>query len=412
MKEKLSRLTLSFALAIALYAAFLPSASADDVAESLHVAVDGTGAYLFSISGEISEGDEYISADNILYRIATVQNGNAIAEKIGEETMPDVSWLDVGQAQPVFAQESAVPAASAKADDSRKLIAMYSRTATKATFPPTERRAQRAGRHIRRAREFRDALQQQGIDVILDESTHLPHDSGAYRRSRQTAERLLQKRPDAIIDVHRDGIPDQSEYACSIDGENVSRVRLLVGRGNQNSSVNREFAKQMKAVADKQYPGLVKDIFIGKGTYNQDLAPHAILLEFGTHTISKERVLNSAEMMAKVVSNTLYGPQTGSASAEKSEKGASGTQKPAAKDDAGVSGGVHLPDCGRRGGRADLRVCADRQRQSHGEKLGERQRNDRRPVGQKAEGQKRITNGFTARHGGFSACRAFFYANA
>lgn len=81
MKEKLSRLALSFTLAIALYAAFLPTASADDVAESLHVAVDGTGAYLFSISGEISEGDEYISADNILYRIATVQNGNAIAEK-------------------------------------------------------------------------------------------------------------------------------------------------------------------------------------------------------------------------------------------------------------------------------------------------------------------------------------------
>ena len=48
MKEKLSRLALSFALAIALYAAFLPTASADDVAASLHVAVDGTGADLFS----------------------------------------------------------------------------------------------------------------------------------------------------------------------------------------------------------------------------------------------------------------------------------------------------------------------------------------------------------------------------
>lgn len=413
MKEKLSRLALSFALAIALYAAFLPTASADDVAESLRVAVDGTGAYLFSISGEISEGDEYISADNILYRIATVQNGNAIAEKIGEEAMPDVSWLDVGQAQPVFAQESAVLAASAKADDSRKLIAMYV-THSDESYVPSDgtQSVNGQGGIYDVAREFRDALQQQGIDVILDESTHLPHDSGAYRRSRQTAERLLQKRPDAIIDVHRDGIPDQSEYACSIDGENVSRVRLLVGRGNQNSSVNREFAKQMKAVADKQYPGLVKDIFIGKGTYNQDLAPHAILLEFGTHTISKERVLNSADMMAKVVSNTLYGPQTGSASAEKSEKGASGAET-------GREGRRwrfrrrHLPDCGRRGRRADLRVCADRQRQSHGRKArAKRQRNDRRPVGQKAEGQKRITNGFTARHGGFSACRAFFYANA
>lgn len=109
MKEKLSRFALSLMLALALYAAFLPTASADDLTESLHVAVDGTGAYLFSISGEISEGDEYISADNILYRIASVQNGNAIAEKIGEEAMPDVSWLEVGEAQPVFASEIAVP---------------------------------------------------------------------------------------------------------------------------------------------------------------------------------------------------------------------------------------------------------------------------------------------------------------
>ena len=185
MKEKLSRLALSFALAIALYAAFLPSASANDVAESLHVAVDGTGAYLFSISGEISEGDEYISADNILYRIATVQNGNAIAEKIGEEAMPDVSWLDVGQAQPVFAQESAVPAASAKADDSRKLIAMYV-THSDESYVPSDgtQSVNGQGGIYDVAREFRDALQQQGIDVILDESTHLPHDSGAYRRSR------------------------------------------------------------------------------------------------------------------------------------------------------------------------------------------------------------------------------------
>lgn len=167
------------------------------------------------------------------------------------------------------------------------------------------------------ARQFRDELQMQGIDVILDESTHLPHDSGAYRRSRQTAERLLQKRPDAIIDIHRDGIPDKNEYACTIKGDPASQVRLLVGRSNQNSEVNREFAKQIKAVADKQYPGLIKDIFIGKGNYNQDLSPNAILFEFGTHTLSKDRVLESTKHMAHVVNTALYGANTGSAKAEK-----------------------------------------------------------------------------------------------
>lgn len=339
MKDKFTRFLLSFFLALALYCACAVNASADDQvdAEALHVAVDGSGAYLFSIHGVLSEGDEYIAGDNVLYRIATVNSGNAIAEKIGEEPMPDVSWLDVGEAQAVFASDKTTQAVSAKANADKRLIALYVTHSDESYIPSDGSQSINGqGGIYDVAREFRDALQKQGVDVILDESTHLPHDSGAYRRSRQTAERLLQKQPDAIIDIHRDGIPDESEYARTINGEEASRVRLLVGRSNQNSSVNREFAKQLKAVADKQYPGLVKDIFIGKGNYNQDLAPHAILLEFGTHTISKERVLNSTDMMAQVMSTALYGTQTGSAAAEKS----SSNQDAAVQSSKGVSGGM------------------------------------------------------------------------
>ena len=80
-----------------------------------------------------------------------------------------------------------MPAASAKADDSRKLIAMYV-THSDESYVPSDgtQSVNGQGGIYDVAREFRDALQQQGIDVILDESTHLPHDSGAYRRSRQT----------------------------------------------------------------------------------------------------------------------------------------------------------------------------------------------------------------------------------
>ena len=273
-------------------------------------------AHLFTFCGTLSEGDEYISADNTLYRITSIQDQDATAERIGLENMPDVSWLNAGEAQPVFASQS-IPTASNIADN-KKLIAMYVTHSDESYIPSdgTESINGQGGIYDV-ARKFRDELQALGIDVILDESTHLPHDSGAYRRSRQTAERLLQKRPDAIIDIHRDGIPDKSEYACTIKGDPASQVRLLVGRSNQNSEVNREFAKQIKAVADKQYPGLIKDIFIGKGNYNQDLSPNAILLEFGTHTLSKERLLESTQHMAHVVNNALYGSSTGSAKAEK-----------------------------------------------------------------------------------------------
>ena len=313
------RFLLSLALAVMLYAACAAPVSAedeDDTTEQLRVVLDASGARLFTFCGTLHEGDEYITQDNALYRIATVSGSSAVAKRIGEETMPDVSWLDTGEAQAVFADMS-LPAASSGTDDNRKLIAMYV-THSDESYVPTDgtQSINGQGGIYDVAREFRDALQAQGVDVILDESTHLPHDSGAYRRSRQTAERLLQKQPDAIIDIHRDGIPDESEYTCTINGEQASQVRLLVGRSNQNSAVNREFAKEIKAVADKQYPGLIKDIFIGKGNYNQDLSPNAILIEFGTHTLSKERALESTGLMANVVSTALYGPQTGSAKAE------------------------------------------------------------------------------------------------
>ena len=315
------------AACLVLAALMLPAAAqADDWGEeTLFTVADERGAALFSLSGSVAVGDEYISRDNILYRIESVDAGSAVARRIGEETMPDVSWLDTGEAQAVFAQAGGAVAAAAKSGDSQKLIAMYV-THSDESYVPSDgaQSIEGQGGIYDVARSFRDALQENGVDVILDESTHLPHDSGAYRRSRRTAERLLQKRPDAIIDIHRDGIPDQSEYTCTIGGENASQVRLLVGRANQNSEVNREFAKQLKAVADKQYPGLIKDIFVGKGTYNQDLSPNAILLEFGTHTISKERVLNSTDLMADVVSTTLYGPETGSAKSAQSAKAAAG----------------------------------------------------------------------------------------
>lgn len=306
-------------LLVLLFLLLLPgfSAAEDNMNDLLYTVTDDENAPLFTFFGAISEGDEYISADNTLYRITSIGDGEAKAERIGAETMPDVSWLDAGEAQPVFASQS-IPVASTKSDD-KKLIAMYV-THSDESYIPTDGTESINGQGgiYDVARQFRDELQNLGIDVILDESTHLPHDSGAYRRSRQTAERLLQKRPDAIIDIHRDGIPDESEYTCTIKGDPASQVRLLVGRSNQNSEVNREFAKQIKAVADKQYPGLIKDIFIGKGNYNQDLSPNAILLEFGTHTLSKERALESTQHMANVVSTTLYGSSTGSAKSEKS----------------------------------------------------------------------------------------------
>lgn len=303
-------------------------ASVGDSADECYTVFTDSGDQLFQIAGTVNADDEYISADNKLYRIKSADEGQktAVAILSGDEEMPDVSWLDAQEAVSVYAPEQ------------KKLIAMYVTHSDESYIPTdgTESKETRGGIYDV-AEELKAALEKRGITVALDTSTHLPHDGGAYRRSRQTATRLAEKGPDALIDIHRDGIPAPEEYTHTVKGENVSKVRLLVGKANQNSDANRAFAKQIKAVADKMYPGLIKDIFIGKGNYNQEIMPHAILLEFGTHTISKERAIASADLMANVLSKTLYGEVSGSTSGSAGNT----TQKSASSGgtQAGASGG-------------------------------------------------------------------------
>ena len=112
------------------------------------------------------------------------------------------------------------------------------------------------------------------------------------------------------------------QYETEVDGKDISKVRLFVGRTNQNAAENRAFARQIKAEADREYPGLIKDIFIGKGNYNQDLSPNSLLLEFGTHEIDKEKAKEATGYIAEVLDSVLFGPGAKAEGAEKARSGA------------------------------------------------------------------------------------------
>lgn len=260
------------------------------------------GTYLTRICYEPSVGDTYISAKNTQYEVIKITGEKAVLREMGTVSMPDVSWLDADTALPVISL----------GQDRR--IALYC-THSDESYEPSDGLYSdpKRGSIYEIAHLLADALNEDGIQADVADETHHPHDAGAYRRSRQTAVKLLKGMPDAIFDVHRDGIPDPDEYAVAIGGRKASKIRLLVGRGNQNMEVNKEFALQIKAVADKVYPGLIKDIYMGKGTYNQDLTPKSLLFECGTYTLEKERVAASMPMLANVVSRALYGGVVGSA---------------------------------------------------------------------------------------------------
>ena len=237
---------------------------------------DESGAVLTMHGGQIWPGDEYISGDDKWYRVVSVDDAarTATAEYLGDAGDDALTAFAVNQGD---------------SRDGKKLIAMYSTHSDESYVPDdgTASKWQNAGIYDV-GDSLKAALEKRGINTVYSKETFLPHDADAYTRSRRTAEELLKQGPDALLDIHRDAVPAE-QYETEVNGQDISKVRLFVGRTNQNASENKAFARQIKAEADREYPGLIKDIFIGKGNYNQDLSPNSLLLEFGTHEIDKEK---------------------------------------------------------------------------------------------------------------------------
>ena len=261
--------------------------------DCIYTLLDGEGRALTQVGGRVYEGDEYIAGDDRCWRVVAVDDAacTAVAEPM-EDGGDDAAALALFRAE---------------AESGRKLVAMYSTHSDESYVPDDGESSKWENAGIYDVGErLKDALEARGIETIYSKETFLPHDAAAYSRSRATAEELLKKGPDALLDIHRDAVP-AAQYETEVDGEDISKVRLFVGRSNPNASANRAFARQIKKAADQQYPGLVKDIFIGKGNYNQELYPHSLLLEFGSHETDKDKAMASTRYMAAVLDSVLYG---------------------------------------------------------------------------------------------------------
>ena len=300
-------------LCLLALACLCPAALAENDGNCVYTLADADGRPITTRAGRIYAGDEYISSDNILYRVSFVDDEKCIAtaEEIGPSAADTAAFAR-------FMDASAAQAAD------KKLICMYSTHSDESYVPDDGASSlwEDAGIYDV-GNALKENLEKKGITVEYSEESFLPHDAGAYKRSRSTVEEFVKKAPDAIIDIHRDGV-DADEYETEVKGEDTSMVRLFVGRSNPNAAENKAFAQRLKAAADKAYPGLIKDIFIGKGNYNQELYPQAILLEFGTYEIEKDKAISATEYMADVIDEVLFGPGAAAATTKKNTNAATG----------------------------------------------------------------------------------------
>lgn len=261
--------------------------------------VDQDGLTLLITGRRIRVGDLYLTSDNRLFEVYSVE------DRLARARFKEKVKLEGAAARsPVFTP-SAIPAQAQPA----YRIAIY-HTHNAESFVPsdgTDSIYGVGGIHAVGA-AFRDALEGKNITVDYSERLHLPHDRGAYRRSRVTAIELLGRRPDAIFDVHRDAAPWEA-YALELDGETLTQIMFVVGRSNPGFALNQKFAYDLKGYADRIHPGLIRGVLVAWGSYNQELFPLSLLLEVGAHTNTREAAVRGITRFAEVVAYYFYGPR-------------------------------------------------------------------------------------------------------
>ena len=265
--------------------------------------IDEQGNVILETGDPVHTGDVYITAENERYVVQQVEDRTGICRYEGQEAMPVLpppvqrqGLLGDGEKPPVIGiyhthdDESYVP--SDGTESIRGDGGIYDVGAV-----------------------LKDELEKMGFEVLYSEAKHDPHDVNAYNRSRETAASLMREGGDILIDVHRDAVPPEN-YETEVDGEAATKIKLVVGQSNPNEQRNMEFAKTVKAAMDETAPGLSAGIYEGRGDYNQDLTPQAILIEVGAHTNRKEEAEKGAVAFARALPAAL-------GTAEEAEKASS-----------------------------------------------------------------------------------------
>ena len=246
-------------------------------------------------------GDSYIAADNQRYEVVEITGDRIIVEAKEKITLPDMKQLTTAVKPSIW--ERLFGAAASKQDDEERewnTIGIYHTHNAESYVPTSGVDSETHGDIMEVGRALADALNNLGYNAVWSDNSHLPHDGEAYLRSRRTAVELMKHKPGTLIDVHRDATPPEV-YETEIEGKPTTKVRIVVGRQNENRETTLEYAKRIKAVADDKYPGIIDGIFDARGNYNQDLGPRMILLEFGAHTNPLELAKQAAQFFAEII---------------------------------------------------------------------------------------------------------------
>jgi len=143
--------------------------------------------------------------------------------------------------------------------------------------------------------------------------------NNAYTLAGARISELLSDNPSVqvVIDLHRDGVEEDTRLVTDINGKETARIMFFNGLSysKKNGAIsylpnpyiedNLALAFQLQLKAAEYFPGVTRKIYLKTYRYNMHLCPKTVLVECGAQTNTLEEAKNAMEPLASVLHMVL-----------------------------------------------------------------------------------------------------------
>lgn len=161
--------------------------------------------------------------------------------------------------------------------------------------------------------------EQYGFSVIHDRGEYDTVRDKAYSKAAPALEAILAENPqiDVIIDLHRDGVGENTRLVTSVDGIQMAKVMFFNGLSrttalgdisylyNPYIADNLAFSFQMQLAAAEYYPGYTRKIYLKGYRFNMHYRPKSLLVEVGAQTNTVQEAMNAMVPLADLLNRVL-----------------------------------------------------------------------------------------------------------
>ena len=161
--------------------------------------------------------------------------------------------------------------------------------------------------------------EQYGFNVIHDTGQYDTVRDKAYSVAAPAVEKILAENPqiDVVIDLHRDGVGENTRLVTNINGTDMAKVMFFNGLSrttalgdisylyNPYIADNLAFSFQMQLAAAEYYPGFTRKIYLKGYRFNMHYCPKTLLVEVGAQTNTVQEAMNAMVPLADILNKVL-----------------------------------------------------------------------------------------------------------